>query len=82
MASVPKRDERVRGFSRHDVHAFLVAHGLEQRRAGDGIRMNQRGAAQVDLGGQLLRGLNGTRFEFQCTQGLQPGHDAAQQQQG
>ena len=64
--------------ARHDAQAFLVLHGLDQRDARNGIGMDQRSTAQIDLGCQLLCSLNSAWFELQCTQRLQPRRNAAQ----
>jgi hypothetical protein len=60
---------------------FLVGHGLDERHARDGIGVHQRCAAEVDQRGNLLRRVQRARLKLQRAQRLQPGQDAAHQQQ-
>ena len=78
---VVERFELVAGLARHDAHALLLGHGLDQRHPVDGVGMDQRRAAQVDKRGNFLRGLERARLQLHGAQGLQPRNHAAQQQQ-
>jgi hypothetical protein len=72
--------EAVIRFAGHDAHTFLFGHGLDERHAGDGVGMDQCGAAQVHQRRDLLRRLGCARFLFEGAQGLKPCDDADNQQ--
>ena len=72
--------EAVVRFTRQDAHAFLVSQRLDKRHAVDRIRIHKRRACQVNQRRNLVRSLNGSRFVFEGTKGLQPSEGAAEQQ--
>ena len=74
-------EKAVAAFARNNAQAFFLGHGLEQRHAGNGVGVDQGGAAEVDLRRNLARRQHGPWLEFEGTQGLQPGQNTAQQQQ-
>ena len=76
-----KRVDAVTGLPRHDAHAFLLGHGLDQGDPADRVRVHQGGAAQIHQRRDFLRGLQCPGFGLHGPNGLQPSRHTAQQQQ-
>ena len=81
QCSAVEQREFVARLARQDAHPFLVGHGFDERHARDGIRVHQRCTAEVDQRRNLLGRVQRARLKLQGAQRLQPGKDAAHQQQ-
>ncbi len=81
QAALVERLHLVTRLARLDAQRLLIGQGLDQRDPRDGVGVDQRGAAELDQRGDLLRHQQRAGFVFQRAKRLQPGHGAAKQQQ-
>ena len=63
------------------ANRLLFGQRLDQRQTRDRIGMDQRGAAEVDQGRDLLGCQDGTGLVFECPECLDPGHRTAGEKQ-
>ena len=81
QGAVVKEGEAVIRLVRSDAHFFLLGQRFDERDAGDGVRVDERGAREIDQRGDLPRALDGARFVLQRAKKLIPRQGAAQQHQ-
>ena len=76
-----QQGEFVARLAGENAHAFLVGHRLDERNPRNRVGVHQRCAAEVDQRGNLLRRVQRAGLKLQRPQRLQPGQNAAYQQQ-